>query len=684
MNVDNLSDLKLKVFGFCEKDKYTDLVNYLQGLLESNPHSSFVLAYLGAIYLVINEEDNASITFLNCLFSGEEEELEKISYNLNELGDIFFKKRQVAIALKIYQEVLEFNPNFLQGYLNLGYCLLQSGNFDSCIELWENTLTINPQWSELYLHLAEQWQVIREYPKAIQYYLEALNYHSQDAKIFYNLGLCYSQTHQISLAITYQEKCLQLDNNFILAYGELGYLYLRQGEVNKAIDYLQVLINDQVEIFSSYLQWLQQNNLNHCHQKQITFNQQLINGLFNNSNISLPNIKTDEKLTTAENNLSNQLTKKVNEYYITTQDWAKENNSNGEYYHIYNDNKIDLIPPKTDKNIHPSFYFPNHIPLPPSFVALIEKGYFWLREDEASSAVITPNNYFIGDISPESPALSPNHPHKHPRYHSLLKKSHLPQINHIQGKVIVLAGLLNNIYFHWLFDILPRIHLLEKIALDWHTIDHILVDNRCDFQRETLDIFGIPTDKILPLSFPTHIQADTLIVPSFPSAIAWMPLWSCNYLRTKILGNQTKEEKTYRRIYISRVKSSNRRLINELEIINLLQEYKFEIVNLELLSVKQQAQLLNKAQIVISVHGSGLSNLVFCQPHTKVIEIFSPFYVYPCYWLVSNLMKLDYHYILGEVFGSPSFDQLLYPDSRFEDIYLNPQHLQKILNKFFS
>ena len=78
-------------------------------------------------------------------------------------------------------------------------------------------------------------------------------------------------------------------------------------------------------------------------------------------------------------------------------------------------------------------------------------------------------------------------------------------------------------------------------------------------------------------------------------------------------------------------------------------------------------------------HGSGLSNLVFCQSDMTVIELFSPFYVYPCYWLVANLVKLNYFYVIGEAIGSYHFHKFIYPDSREEDIYLDCQRLREVM-----
>ncbi|NET60866.1 MAG: glycosyltransferase family 61 protein, partial [Symploca sp. SIO2E6] len=88
---------------------------------------------------------------------------------------------------------------------------------------------------------------------------------------------------------------------------------------------------------------------------------------------------------------------------------------------------------------------------------------------------------------------------------------------------------------------------------------------------------------------------------------------------------------------------------------------------------------LAQAQVVVAPHGSGLTNTVFCSPGTKVIEIFSPNYVYHCYWLLSNLVGLEYYYLLGETLPGYILHQLIYPNSRIEDIFVNLDELSKIM-----
>jgi capsular polysaccharide biosynthesis protein len=134
------------------------------------------------------------------------------------------------------------------------------------------------------------------------------------------------------------------------------------------------------------------------------------------------------------------------------------------------------------------------------------------------------------------------------------------------------------------------------------------------------------------------------------------------------------------RIYITRQNATNRRIINEREVRDLLSQFGFQCVALESLSVMEQAALLAKAEVIVAPHGGGLTNTVFCQPGTKVIEIFSPQYVYVCYWLISNLVELDYYYLTGIVPEGYYLHHFLYPDARTEDIWVDLRDLSNVLN----
>ncbi|NJL55299.1 glycosyltransferase family 61 protein [bacterium] len=223
-----------------------------------------------------------------------------------------------------------------------------------------------------------------------------------------------------------------------------------------------------------------------------------------------------------------------------------------------------------------------------------------------------------------------------------------------------------------MLDVLPRWELLRRAGIDFTTVDYFLVNSDRRFQRETLAQLGIPLEKTLsPADYP-HLEARSLLLPSFPASISWMPKWSLDFLRDTFLSLRSPDRPAHRRLYITRAGASARRLVNEPQLLDALKPWNFEVVDLESFTVSEQATLFAEAEVVLAVHGSGLTNLVFCQPGTAIVEIFSPYYVYPCYWLVANWQQLRYSYLLGRAPTGEFLHQFLYPDSREEEVWIEP------------
>ena len=88
----------------------------------------------------------------------------------------------------------------------------------------------------------------------------------------------------------------------------------------------------------------------------------------------------------------------------------------------------------------------------------------------------------------------------------------------------------------------------------------------------------------------------------------------------KIFSNELSNS-PFRNIYISRLDSNNRVITNEKDLINYLEKYNFEIYTLSNLNFLDQIKLFNESKTIISMHGAALSNLIFANKRTKVIEI---------------------------------------------------------------
>jgi capsular polysaccharide biosynthesis protein len=206
-----------------------------------------------------------------------------------------------------------------------------------------------------------------------------------------------------------------------------------------------------------------------------------------------------------------------------------------------------------------------------------------------------------------------------------------------------------DIYYHWFFQLLPRFELLRRAGIDLRSIDFFLVNGLGkSFQRDSIEALGIDPVKIIESSKVPYLRASRLVVPSIPIGGGCYRPWMCDFLRTTFLGKDTGGGKlSRRRLYISRGRTSYRRVLNEDEVIRFLQEYGFEEVSLDRLSMQRQAASLASCEAVVAPHGAGLANIVFCDPGTKVIEIFSPELVTGIFWRLASQCRLDYYYVIG-------------------------------------
>jgi len=582
-------------------------------------------------------------------------------------------------AITCFQRGIQIQPDFAAAYSDWGDILRQQGKLDEAIVLWQQAIQLQPSFAQAYCDLVDN-QVVSPERKANASLLKSLQSSSVSWETFFYLGQVLAKPRNLKVAqgqgaIAAYQQAIQLQPESSLVYLELGKVLVQTGDIEGAIAVYQQAISYPGALPSGSLVEL----------RKLLANQGNIEAAVDISQETLElSVDTPQS------------------FYELTQDWVSHQGLvDSNYFPIYPQSIIPLIPPRTlEDTIHFSFRFGSQIELPAPFVAVIPEGHFWLHQDQSTSAVITADNQLLGDLSPEFPILSPGHPDQHPSKHSIFASGKLPPIQRVEGTVAILAGLLNDLYFHWMLDILPRIELLRQSGIELAEIDYFLVSSRLPFQEETLETLGIPSTKILETADYPHLQAKRLIVPSFPGTVAWMPQWAINFLKNTFVdrkidgetgrqgdGSRLREKNFFigtasekiERLYISRQSANNRLVINEQEVINFLNQFGFTSVSLEVMTVQQQAALLAQAKVVISPHGSGLTNIVFCSPGTKVIEIFSPNYVYHCYWLLSNLIGVEYYYLLGETLPGCALHQLIYPNSRIEDIFVNLDELFKIL-----
>jgi Glycosyltransferase 61 len=235
-------------------------------------------------------------------------------------------------------------------------------------------------------------------------------------------------------------------------------------------------------------------------------------------------------------------------------------------------------------------------------------------------------------------------PHQHDLFQFSTKRF-FPCIYRANHPVVTLAAGWQGAFYHWVFEVLPRLHLAEKGG---YRSAKVYAEASCRFQKESLELLGITSDRMINAHEYTAVRSPQLIVPSIPETPTD---WACRFLREKILPKTS--EGPPLRLYVSRSDASRRRILNEEAVLSFLKKHGFEKAALSGRSFKEQVELFRSAEAVVGPHGAGFSHLVFCQPTTPVLEIFSPAYFNPCYWHVCDRVGLAYHYLFGVGEHSP-------------------------------
>ena len=190
----------------------------------------------------------------------------------------------------------------------------------------------------------------------------------------------------------------------------------------------------------------------------------------------------------------------------------------------------------------------------------------------------------------------------------------------------------NNNYFHWLFDVLPKIGMIEKFY-DLNKVNYFLCPDLNDWQLRTLNLLGIKKTKCLSSVKFRHIKASNIITTSHPwlkskniiNDIENLPLWISKWLKFKFL--KKKSSKNFpKKIYIDRSDSESnlrnyRYIVNEDEVVTFLKKRGFKTLRLTDLSFEEEIKLFNNAEIVVGLQGAGLTNLLWSGKQTKIIEL---------------------------------------------------------------
>jgi hypothetical protein len=195
-----------------------------------------------------------------------------------------------------------------------------------------------------------------------------------------------------------------------------------------------------------------------------------------------------------------------------------------------------------------------------------------------------------------------------------------PKIQRVPGTVISLSTDGHNNYYHWMLDLLPKLFIALAAGLNQGTF---YLGETHPFQKQTLELLGIPSAWVLDCNTIPFLQANELIVPFLgqrhPPNV--FNAGKCRLLVdvfSFLIAGKTISRSLPARFVVSRAKTRSRRVVNEAELLARLEPLGFRPVYLEDLSLVEQITLFARAEAIVASTGAGLVNLIHTRPGIPV------------------------------------------------------------------
>ena len=203
-------------------------------------------------------------------------------------------------------------------------------------------------------------------------------------------------------------------------------------------------------------------------------------------------------------------------------------------------------------------------------------------------------------------------------------------------------------YFHWMNSILPRFGQISHLPQGMPK--RYLISHNTKFAQRSLELLGIGTDQRVPLQGGAHYcERLYFLSPWVLGGNHWTRPPEIKEFYTELkdkLGIKPAAPGDV--VYLSRNDASVRRLVNENEAVKMLERFRCRLAMTSGMYFEAQAEMFHNVKLCVSVHGAGLSNIVFMQPGTAVVEIISPDRLWPTYRSLAARMGVSYTAVFGQ------------------------------------
>jgi hypothetical protein len=249
------------------------------------------------------------------------------------------------------------------------------------------------------------------------------------------------------------------------------------------------------------------------------------------------------------------------------------------------------------------------------------------------------------------------------------------RLRRVEGDVLWITDYWSREYFHWIADALSRLFVVRDRLKDLIlTLPAGYED--LDYVRSSLKAFAVKRIDFIKPDEALHCRSLLMPTPAAPSGHYNAEV--IRGVRNVLLSAYGDSSYEGERLYISRHGATKRRIVNEDEVVNILQQFGFQTIHAEELSFEQQVQTLSRAQYLVSNHGAGLTNMLFMKRDGSVLELrHTSDHINNCYFTLASALNLNYFYQTCEPLAADA-------DPHTADLIVDPKALETNLDSLIS
>jgi tetratricopeptide (TPR) repeat protein len=205
------------------------------------------------------------------------------------------------------------------------------------------------------------------------------------------------------------------------------------------------------------------------------------------------------------------------------------------------------------------------------------------------------------------------------------------------------AGTLWRNYYHAIVDILSALSIYHALDL---ACPVVVPHPGRSLHYEAIRASGVDVDRIVTAGQVAGFLVGRAYCPQ-PAGGQLGRTWWKSVAHRLTEGVRTGRASV---LYLSRGQSASRQLVNERELEEALSSrFDAKIVHAENLSFEAQVRLAAEAPVIVAPHGAGLTNIIFAQSGTSVVELLPDRYLVQVFRDLSAVSGHRYVPIVGTV-----------------------------------